>query len=461
VDFALNDTQRTIAAVAAETLAREPAEAAWKALGRAGLLALGVPARLGGEGLGVVEIAVLLTEVGRAAVPLPALQTLALGVLPIAVLGTERQQGELLSGVGLGYRLLTAALREPADAPTTVDVGVVSGVKVGVGYAATAHRILVPAGGEVFLVDPQAPGVSLTPTSTSSGTPEYTVRFDGVRADRLGGPGAARELERLAIAGACAIGDGLLAGALDLTATHVRTREQFGKPLATFQAVAHQIADVYTGARTLHLATVAACWRLGEHHAVIHRRLGHPQPRSTSFPASSPPAKLPPDPPPTPHPIWGGGYANKGGGHPDRGGSYPNKGELATGAPASGDAGLAGEPFNPTGEAAEGGFHEVGPGEGHLQQPQHGMDGGGLAGGGLDGDRLDSAADVGADLDLGVAAYWVAEEVPRALQVCHHLHGGLGVDVSYPLHRYYSAAKDLVRFLGGIEHCLERLCASS
>jgi alkylation response protein AidB-like acyl-CoA dehydrogenase len=328
VDFGLDDTQRTIAGVARETLARQPAESAWKALSRAGLLSLAIPERLGGEGLGVLETAVLLTEIGRAAAMVPALHTLALGVLPVVALGTQRQQDDLLAEVASGDRLLTAALRELT--PTTVDGGALSGVKVGVGYAADAHRILVPAGGTVYLVDPRATGVSMTRTPTSSGAPEFTVRLDRVPAETLG---PVAPLRRLAVAGMCAIGDGLLDGALTLTADHVRTREQFGRPLATFQAVAQQIADVYVTARMLRLATLSACWSLSK--------------------------------------------------------------------------------------------------------------------------------DVDAGADLNVAAYWLADEAPAALQVCHHLHGGLGVDVTYPLHRYSAATRDLVRSLGGTEHRLELLGAVS
>jgi alkylation response protein AidB-like acyl-CoA dehydrogenase len=305
VDFALDGTQRTIAALARDTLTREPEDAAWKALGRAGLLSLAVPERLGGSALGLLETALVLTEVGRAAAFLPALHTLALGVLPIATHGSARQQDELLSH----DHAFTAALRSQA----TVDGGRLSGTMVGVGFADTAHRILVPANDSVFLTDPIDPGVSMIPTPTSSGTPEFTVRFDRVPAEPLC---AAAELRRFAVAGACALGDGLLAGALALTAEHVRTREQFGRPLATFQAVAQQISDVYIAARTVHLVTLSVCCQ------------------------------------------------------PD---------------------------------------------------------------------------------DLDLAACWLGEEALPALHTCHHLHGGLGVDAGYPLHRYYSAMKDLVRFLG-VDH---------
>jgi alkylation response protein AidB-like acyl-CoA dehydrogenase len=133
------------------------------------------------------------------------------------------------------------------------------------------------------------------------------------------------------MAGACAVADGAVAAALALTTSYVRSREQFGRPLATFQAVAQQIADVYIAARTLHLAALSAAW------------------------------------------------------------------------------------------------------------------------------RLDTGRDAGPDLD--VAAYWLAQEAPLALRTCHHLHGGFGMDVSYPLHRYSALVKDLVRFVGGADYSLGRLAA--
>ena len=69
--------------------------------------------------------------------------------------------------------------------------------------------------------------------------------------------------------------------------------------------------------------------------------------------------------------------------------------------------------------------------------------------------RLSAGLD--ADADLDIAAYWLAEQAPRSLATCHHLHGGLGVDVRYPLHRYYSVIKDLGRFVGGTASRLDKL----
>lgn len=317
MDFSFDDTQREIADLTAVVLRRDP-DQAWKALGQAGLLNLAIPQRLGGDGLGVIETCAVLWEAGRAGVATPALVTLATGVLPIVHMGTTEQQDRFLVEPGV----ITSALDGHAEASE----GRVTGTKTHVPYAEEASSMLVVAGDEVYIVDPAE--TTMTRTYSSSGTPEYTVTLADVPGERLGD---ARTLNAFALAGAAVTGDGLLAGALRLTSEHIRTREQFGKPLATFQAVAQQIADVYVAARTLHLAAWSAVWRL----------------------------------------------------HAGR------------------DAASA----------------------------------------------------------IDVAAYWLAEELPKAMHTCHHLHGGIGVDITYPMHRFYSLGKDLVRFVGGAEHRLDQLGA--
>ncbi|HZC70812.1 MAG TPA: acyl-CoA dehydrogenase family protein [Jatrophihabitans sp.] len=343
MDFGLDEAQQAVADLAASVLRGVPDdarvraalasaggydEAAWKAMGQAGLLGLAIPEALGGDGLGPLPVGLVLAEVGRQVLPLPALATLALGVLPLVRHGTVEQH-ELLGDVANGA-LLTGALRDAPGAGVRVAGGVLTGVRIGVPYAEQARRILVPTAAGTAVVDAATVGVALQRTSTSTGAPEYTVRLDAVRPESMVDASAA-DLDRFAVAGAAAVADGVLAGALALTAEHLRTRQQFGRPLATFQAVAQQVADVYIAARTVHLAATSAAWRL--------------------------------------------------------------------------DAGLP------------------------------------------------------ADEDLAVAAYCLAAEVPNALQVCHHLHGGLGVDITYPLHRYYSHAKDLARFVGGTAYRLDRLGA--
>ncbi|MBG0565030.1 acyl-CoA dehydrogenase family protein [Actinoplanes aureus] len=347
MDFRPDEAQQAIIRLTGEVLDGNPdaPEKAWADLGRAGLLSLAVPARLGGAGFGALETALVLTEIGRRAVDVPAFQTLALGVLPVARWGTEQQQDELLTD----GRTFTAAIAEPGDplpaAPRTLATPdwQLTGVKTGV---TEADHILVTVSTEegpaVAIIDPATPGVSREgqilrldqaqarplgedrPQARPPGKDRAQARHDGAsRAD------CHADLHRYARSGACALADGALAGALALTADHVRTRHQFGRPLATFQAVAQQIADVYIASRTLHVITLAAAWRLG-----------------------------------------------------------------------------AGRP---------------------------------------------------ADDDLAVAAQWLTAEALPAVRTCHHLHGGLGLVADYPLHRHTTLLRDMVRFLGGREHCVEAL----
>jgi alkylation response protein AidB-like acyl-CoA dehydrogenase len=314
-------------------------QALWKELGSSGLLSLALPAAIGGDGLGVQATAAVLTAAGRHAARLPALATLALGVLPVARSADTGLQRLLLAGVASGETILTAAIREPScpmpavPRTTASAAGTLTGVKTGVPYAAAARWILVPAaaaaGPVIAIVEPDADGLSCQRTRSSSGLPEYTIRLDQTPVLHVLDGCSVAQLYELAIAGACAVADGVVAAALELTTAHVRTREQFGRPLATFQAVAGQIADVYATARTLHLATMSACW------------------------------------------------------------------------------------------------------------------------------RLDTGRDAGRDAD--VAAYWLAEHGPVALRTCHHLHGGLGMDISYPLPRYSALMTDLVALVGGADDALTRL----
>lgn len=239
MDFRPDETQQAISRLAAEVVAgADTPERLWKGLGQAGLLTLGAPEREGGAGLGVLETALVLVEIGRGAAALPALR-----------------------------------------------------------------------------VD----GTSLIIEDPKNQHPDW-VRWEA-RSRTTPHP--------YTLAAACALGDGALAGALDLTAKHIRAREQFGRPLATFQAVAQQIADVYIASRTLHLTVLSACW------------------------------------------------------------------------------------------------------------------------------HLDAGRDAGDD--LAVAAQWLTAEAPPAVRTCHHLHGGLGLMIDYPLHRHTTLIRDLVRFLGGAEHALSTL----
>jgi alkylation response protein AidB-like acyl-CoA dehydrogenase len=330
VDFSPDEGQQAVADVVTSALGRDNS---WDALVDGGVVAFGVPERLGGDGLGLAEITTALTEIGRHGTVSPALATLGLGLVPLLDLASDEQQDRFLAKAAKGG-LLSAALNEPGaalpDRPkTTLSGGRLSGTKVGVPHAELADWLVVTTDGGVVVVSPMAPGVTLTKTPTSNHSAEYVVEFADVTvpdSDVLAGAQPHR-VNQLALATTGAFAAGLVAGALRLTADYVATREQFGKPLSTFQTVAAQLAEVYIISRTIALAATSVVWRLAE-----------------------------------------------------------------------------------------------------------GRD---------------------ADEDLDVLGYWLTSQAPPAMQICHHLHGGMGMDITYPMDRYYSTIKDLTRLLGGPSHRLD------
>ncbi len=334
VDFTPDPAQQAVADVVNSVLERENS---WAALVSGGVAALGVPDHLGGDGLGLAEIATALTEIGRRGTLSPALATLGLGLIPLLDLADDGQQDRYLDGVARG-KVLTAALNEPGSAlpdrpASTVSDGRLNGVKIAVPYAEQAESMLVTVNGGVVVVRTDAPGVRRVSTPSSTAAEECTVEFSDVAVDPddvLAGATPHR-VNQLALAAVGAYASGLVAGALRLTADYVAQRHQFGRPLSTFQTVAAQLAEVYIASRTLDLAATSVVWRLSE---------------------------------------------------------------------------------------------------------------------GLD-----------AEDDLEVLGYWLTSQAPPAMQTCHHLHGGMGMDVTYPMHRYYSAIKDLTRLLGGPDSRLDLLGA--
>ena len=256
------DEISAVRAVVTEVLGRSADEGSavesWADWQSAGLTALPVPEEYGGDGLGLEAIAVLLRESGRAAHRLPAWETLCCAALTLAHHGTEAQRKEHLAAIVEGA-VLTPALRDAHGAVTSYTGGRVTGRKTAVTYADTASALLVVAqDGDTetaLLVDPHGPGVTLLPASASTDTPTFTVVLDDAPAEPLE-HGAASYLRDLAGAGLAVTAAGVLAGARDLTADYVKGREQFGRVLAEFQAVALQMADVYVVSRTL-AATIA------------------------------------------------------------------------------------------------------------------------------------------------------------------------------------------------------------
>jgi alkylation response protein AidB-like acyl-CoA dehydrogenase len=257
----------------------------WKRLAELDLLGLLLPEDGGGSGMSLLEGVVLYEELGRALAPTPHFVSCVLSGTALAVGGSEAQRAEWLPRLASGDAVVAPAWLEPdrgfgprgVQARATTDDGGatwrITGVKRHVAFAAAATRLLVLARTgdddtdvDVFLVDPRSPDVTLTQQFTVASDTQYRVDLDGVRvdaADRLGGPDASAtgsgwatwatvRDDALILLAAWAVG--AAERTQEITVQYSKDREQFGKPIGAFQAIAHDLADRQAeldGARTL------------------------------------------------------------------------------------------------------------------------------------------------------------------------------------------------------------------
>lgn len=304
----------------------------WRTLAAAGCVGIAMPESVNGGGLGFLEAAAVLQEVGRAAALVPAYAVMALGAPALANAGRT----DLLAGVADGDVIVTAAIHEevgdPYEPTTRVSDGRINGTKVCVPAGTIAHRFVVTTDDGLYTVDAKADGVSVTRQDTTSGMPDAMVVFTNAPAEKLGDRNAARQLLRTATVGACLMASGACQEAVKLTSQYTTSRHQFGKPIASFQAVSQRAADAYIDTEAVRLTAWQAAWRVAE-----------------SMPA---------------------------------------------------------------------------------------------------------------DEQILSAKYWASEATARVMRAAHHLHGGMGVDRDYPLHRYYLLGKQLELQVGSGTPSLRRLGAA-
>ncbi len=254
----------------------------WAALAGADVLGAAVPEADGGLGYGILELCLLLEQVGRTVAPVPMAAALVSFGLPVARHGTGEQRA-LLGSLARGEVIGTAALFEPGgevEAPTTTaaragDDWVITGHKELVPALGVASHVIVPAAVDdeigVFIVEPGTPGVTVERQHVLGLEPHFVLRLDGARvADsaRLGeldqGRSILRRTYQETLVGLGAVAAGVTARAVEITAAYTCEREQFGRPIGTFQAVGQRLADAYIAVHGVRLTMLLAATRLAE-----------------------------------------------------------------------------------------------------------------------------------------------------------------------------------------------------
>ena len=230
----------------------------WRRFAELGYLGLTLPAAAGGQGLGAIELAIVLEEVGRACMPGPYLDVMLAGALLAAAGGQE----QLLADIAAGTKLVTIA-REDAPfsgdrhASPTCEGGRIRGTKYFVPFAAEIDALLVTAAPGVLLV--HAP-LEVTPLPTF----DLAQRFGKVGLDHvathLGPPTLLERVDQLAAVGAAATLLGVMARALEMTLEYVRTRHAFNRPIGAFQALQHRMADMMLKTESTRSAVYRAAW---------------------------------------------------------------------------------------------------------------------------------------------------------------------------------------------------------
>jgi 3-oxocholest-4-en-26-oyl-CoA dehydrogenase beta subunit len=252
----------------------------WAALAAADLLGLAVPVAHGGGGYGVTELCLLLEAQGNVVAPVPLWATLALGALPLARFGSPEVQARWLPGVVAGDVMLTAALNgvalgvhgiPPVTASAAGGGWVLNGTELAVPQAHLAQRIIVPArtGDDIvlLLVDPTSPGVSLERTVTTNREihphlhlADVAVPADDVLAGTADGRTALQAMIVMATAGLCALQVGVCESALRQTALYLNQRNQFGRPLSSFQGTMLRAADAAIDIEAMRVTLWNATW---------------------------------------------------------------------------------------------------------------------------------------------------------------------------------------------------------
>ena len=261
----------------------------WQKMAQQGWMGLIIPDNYNGTGMNVCELVVLLEEFGRALVPGPFISTVVLGGVPIMEAGTEEQKQQFLPKIASGELIMTMALTEPSAKWTADGVQleakkdgsdyVLNGTKLFVQDAHVSDYMVVAArtGGSgedgitLFLVDSESPGIKFEVLKTIAADKQCEVTFDNVKvpaANMLGAEGKGwpiiEKTKDVATVAACAYLVGLSQMDFDVTLNYAKERVQFGRPIGSFQAIQHKLADAVIDVDGSRFITYKAAWSLQE-----------------------------------------------------------------------------------------------------------------------------------------------------------------------------------------------------
>jgi alkylation response protein AidB-like acyl-CoA dehydrogenase len=289
-DFFEKECPKSLVKKMAEDEKGNPPEL-WQKMAQLGWLGLIYPEQYGGSGGNIIDLVALEEEMGRACLPGAFFSTVLLGGLFVLNTGSEEQKKDLLPKIANGKVVLTLALNElnpnyeaaaiEAEAKSEKDDYIISGTKLFVPDAHIADYIICIArtkkstkpedGITAFLVDRKSAGISITVLKTIAGDKLCEVAFDKVKVSKKNIVGKldqawsplVKTLQQVTVA-RCAEMVGGAQKALEMAADHAKKRVQFDRPIGTFQAIQHIIANAMMDVDASRFLTYEAAWKFGE-----------------------------------------------------------------------------------------------------------------------------------------------------------------------------------------------------
>lgn len=256
----------------------------WRAVAEMGWLGVAIPEEHGGLGLGRLELCVLAEEIGRAVAPIPFSSTIYFFTEALLLAGSDAQKSAHLSKVAGGETIGCFALSEGPGAPTAASIqakfdgSTLNGVKIPVtdGDCADWAVVVAKDGGGVslVLVDLNQPGVTRTTLKTLDPTRGHAkLEFKNAKAERLGAAGQGWELSEAVLDRAAVLlafeQVGGSQACLEMATDYAKNRIAFSRPIGSFQAIKHKLADMYVAIEVARSNAYYGAWALSTEAAEL------------------------------------------------------------------------------------------------------------------------------------------------------------------------------------------------